>query len=340
MAELLKSKDDCVPDAVDWEEVKLSAFPENAATAARDGDCVFADCSTVHGPDSTACARCGGVTTPTCIRSFVKPAAAAAKFLPVASAAAWVCPPCLWAVGQGALMVLPRDVGSDTLSEAGTNPPDVGKVLGADHQDETVRAQAAVLRAQMASLMALNNSLRQRLDEQQLAVVPVNLDIRRAVCWGPYVATPSGCQQILAKLKERYGPFLEDPSETGSHSDQERRVIWQAMLALLVDGRWTESCLPAVHVLLVRLEALRLWSREATFLVGVAKASAYERTLAGVDWQAFDDEVVRRAKRAVADSDLVKEALRKERNKGAEKESRKRGAGKGAEYPRAKVAKK
>ncbi|KAJ9461777.1 hypothetical protein DIPPA_08603 [Diplonema papillatum] len=113
MAELLKSKDDCVPDAVDWEKVKLSAFPENLATAARDDDCVFADCRI---------ARCGGVTTPTCIRSFVKTAAAAAKFLPVASAAAWVCPPCLWAVGQGALMVLPRDVGSDTLSEAGTNP--------------------------------------------------------------------------------------------------------------------------------------------------------------------------------------------------------------------------
>ncbi|KAJ9455749.1 hypothetical protein DIPPA_25330 [Diplonema papillatum] len=46
MAELLKSKDDCVPDAVDWEEVRLKAFPENVATAARDGDCVFADCST------------------------------------------------------------------------------------------------------------------------------------------------------------------------------------------------------------------------------------------------------------------------------------------------------
>ncbi|KAJ9466548.1 hypothetical protein DIPPA_21048 [Diplonema papillatum] len=60
MAELLKSKDDCVPDAVDWEEVKLSAFPENAATAARDGNCVFADCSTVHGQDIAACARCGG----------------------------------------------------------------------------------------------------------------------------------------------------------------------------------------------------------------------------------------------------------------------------------------
>ncbi|KAJ9447147.1 hypothetical protein DIPPA_03684 [Diplonema papillatum] len=257
-------RDDIDLSTVKWKDVAAVEWPTEEAKADERTTCVFyPSCDTVHA-EGANWYRCGNKGDQTCLKSRLKNKQVVDRLgLPEAKNA-WVCPPCAWAISGGALLIDPDRLVADQQEDL-----DDEELLGVESMavppsalassDPAVRALALQMQQQQAAYAALQEEVLVLRSQTDSLRVPFDIDLRRVCEWVPFLGYPSSVDEILNRLRHRYGPFPERPETDGSGRSHELRVLWGVLSHSRNEKEvWTRDRLPFLHQLMVRMEALRI----------------------------------------------------------------------------------